>query len=134
MKRNYACPRCKANLNPNVKIILTAYRREQRGLVLLSPQPGNYKAIVSDEFPLQRGDMVEFHCPVCSALLTSRHDENLARLDFRFATGLAGKVYFSRRYGEHATYFVTEESIRSYGENAAEYNGLNFFGAGLDAW
>ncbi len=134
MKRTYYCPKCRAVLNPNVKIILAAYRREKRGLVLLSPQPGNYRAIVSNDLPLGDGDLVEFHCPVCSVLLTAGHDENLAGLAFRFSTGLEGKVFFSRRYGEHATYFVTNEDVRSYGEHVADSGGLNFFGAGRDDW
>ncbi len=133
MKRNYFCPKCRAVLNPNVKIILAAYRTNKRGLVLLSPQPGNYQAIVSDELPLSAGDLVEFHCPVCSELLTANHDENLVGLAFRFTTGLQGKVFFSRRYGEHATYFVTDDDVQSYGEHVAD-SGLNYFGAGKDTW
>lgn len=133
-KRTYTCPRCQANLNPNVKIILAAARGERRGLVLLSPQPGNYKAIGTDELGLQSGDLVEFRCPVCNAGLTASHDENLASLDFRFSTGLTGKVFFSRRYGEHATYFVTNDEIRSYGDAALDESSRNFFGAGGDGW
>ncbi len=134
MKRTYYCPKCRAVLNPNVKIILTALRSDKHGLVLLSPQPGNYKAIIADDLPLTDGDLVEFHCPVCTTLLTAAHDENLAGLDFRFSTGLEGKVFFSRRYGEHATYFVTDEAVRSYGEHTPDSGGLNFFGAGQDSW
>jgi hypothetical protein len=134
MKRTYLCPECRAVLNPNVKIILAAYRQDLRGLVLLSPQPGNYQAIISDDLPLGQGDLVQFHCPVCSHLLTAKHDENLAGLAFRFSTGLEGKVYFSRRYGEHATYFVADDDVRSYGEHQAEIGGVNYFGAGGDRW
>jgi hypothetical protein len=134
MKRLYFCPQCSATLNPNVKIILSAFRHDKRGLVLLSPQPGNYKAIITDDLPLKQGDLVEFHCPVCSGLLTASHDENLAGLEFRFSTGLEGKVYFSRRYGEHATYFIANDDIRSYGEHQADSGGPNFFGAGGDRW
>jgi len=134
MKRVYFCPECRAVLNPNVKIVLAAYRHDKRGLVLFSPQPGNYQAIISDAMPLGQGDLVEFHCPVCSHLLTASHDENLAGMDFRFSTGLEGKVYFSRRYGEHATYFVANDDVRSYGEHVAAQSGVNFFGAGGDDW
>jgi hypothetical protein len=134
MKRVYFCPQCRAILNPNVKVILAAYRQDKRGLVLLSPQPGNYQAIITEDLPLRQGDLVEFHCPVCSHLLTASHDENLAGMDFRFSTGLEGKVYFSRRYGEHATYFVANDDVRSYGEHVAEQGGVNFFGAGGEDW
>ncbi|MBN1336773.1 MAG: hypothetical protein JXB39_12515, partial [Deltaproteobacteria bacterium] len=108
MKRTYSCPRCQATLNPNVKVILSAVRDGRRGLVLLSPQPGNYNAIVPEDLGIEPGDLVEFRCPVCNALLTSSENENLALLRFRFSTGLQGTVLFSRRYGEHATYFISD--------------------------
>jgi len=132
MRRTYSCPRCQATLNPNVKVILTAVRGSGRGLVLLSPQPGNYSAIVPEDLPIQPGDLVEFRCPVCNALLTSEENENLAMLRFRFSTGLQGVVLFSRRYGEHATYFVSDDEVRSYGEDLGQGPGMNFFGAGQD--
>ncbi|MFH1465573.1 MAG: hypothetical protein ABIO70_14395 [Pseudomonadota bacterium] len=135
MKRTYFCPKCAAVLNPNVKIVLAAVRHEHRGLVLLSPQPGNYQAIVPDDLGLRGGDLVEFHCPVCAAPLTASHDENLAGLRFRFSTGLEGKVYFSRRFGEHATFFVADDEVKTYGEHAAtQQGGVNFFGAGGEDW
>jgi hypothetical protein len=132
MKRSYSCPRCQATLNPNVKVILTAVSAGRRGLVLLSPQPGNYNAIMSEELPIQVGDLVEFRCPVCNALLTSGENENLAALRFRFSTGLQGTVLFSRRYGEHATYFISDDEVRTYGDDLGQGASVNFFGVGKD--
>jgi hypothetical protein len=43
---------------------------------------------------------------------------------------MEGRAYFSRRFGEHASFFITKEEVRSYGENADVYSSLNFFGAG----
>lgn len=130
MKRVYSCTRCNAVLNPNVKILLRASRQGHKGLILLSPQPGNYKAIVSDDLELSGGDLVEFACPVCGETLTSQHDKNLAAINFKFTTGLQGTVFFSRRFGEHATYFVADDDVKVYGENANQSSGMNFFGAG----
>jgi len=48
MKRMYSCLKCKATLNPNVKLILTMAKDRRRSLILLSPQPGNYSVIVPD--------------------------------------------------------------------------------------
>jgi hypothetical protein len=132
MNRRYFCPQCHANLNPNVKIILMARRTGEQGLILLSPQPGNYEVIVADELRLQSGDLVEFHCPVCSTSITSNHDETMAKLVLRLATGAEGKVYFARRFGEHATYFVVDDEVQSFGENAMPQGHLNFFGSGQD--
>lgn len=130
MKRMYFCPTCKATLNPNVKIILTMARGRRRNLILLSPRPGDYSLIVPPEVSMRRGDEVEFFCPVCGVNLRSEANPHLTEIGFRLEDGTRGRVDFSRRFGEHATYFVTKERIRSYGEDAAAYGAANFFGAG----
>ena len=130
MKRTYFCPECRAILNPSVTLILTMARGRRRSLILLSPQPGNYSVIVPDDVTLRQGDEVDFFCPACAKNLRSEANAHLAEIGFRLEDGTKGRVNFSRRYGEHATYFVTNEQIRSYGENAAVYGDANFFGAG----
>lgn len=131
MKRRYFCPSCDANLNPNVKIILMVRKNGEKGLILLSPQPGNYQTIVADEIKLTDNDMVSFHCPVCGISLTNESDETMAQLSFKFSNGRQGIVYFSRRYGHHATYFVSDEKkVQAYGDDAMAQPGLNFFGSG----
>ena len=42
MTRTYSCPHCDGVLNPGSKIILKASYKASRGLILLSPKPGNY--------------------------------------------------------------------------------------------
>ena len=130
MKRMYFCLQCRATLNPNVKLILTMAKGTHRSLILLSPQPGNYRVILPGDVTLRRGDEVEFFCPACGATLRSDVNEHLTEIGFRLEDGTKGRVNFSRKYGEHATYFVTKEQVRSYGENAAIYGDTNFFGAG----
>jgi hypothetical protein len=134
MKRTYFCPECKATLNPSVKLILALRRGHRRGLALFSPQPGNYAVILPPEVTLRRGEEVDFFCPACQASLTSEANPHLAEIGFRLEDGTRGRVNFSRRYGEHATYFVTKEWIRAYGENAALYGETNFFGAGAQEY
>ncbi len=75
---------------------------------------------------------MSFFCPVCQADLKSCVDKNLARIDFKQSNGTEGKVNFSRIFGEEATYFVTQEQVRSFGSNAEIYGAVNFFGEGLD--
>lgn len=130
MKRSYICPSCKATLNPNVKIVLVGQVRGKRSLMLFSPQPGNYSLILGDTMDLRAGDLVDFLCPACGQNLRSKTDPALAILGFRVGSENDGHVLFSRRYGEKATYFVTREEMRSYGEDAETYSGVNFFGAG----
>lgn len=132
MKRNYFCPQCNANLNPNIKIILMARTEAGQGLILLSPQPGNYELIIADELDLKENDIVELRCPVCGVSITADSDESLAHLTFKFSTGREGTVFFSRRVDHHATYFVFDDEVLSFGENAIPHPNLNFFGSGQD--
>ncbi|MBU0551929.1 hypothetical protein KJ940_10605 [Myxococcota bacterium] len=127
MSRTYFCPHCKAILNPNIKVVLAVQAHGQRGLILLSAQPGDYEVIVAPAFQLNEGDDVDFFCPVCQASLRCPQDSHLAELGFRSING-EGRVEFSRVYGEHATYFVTKEEISSFGESADLYGHVNFFG------
>jgi hypothetical protein len=129
MKRTYSCPHCQATLNPGTKVVLRAQREGTQGLFLFSPRPGNYDVIVPDGFALKQQDVVTFGCPVCGAVLTSVHDPAMAEIAFTSANGVSGTVAFSRVAGRHASYFITAERVRSYGEHA-EDRGLNFWGAG----
>jgi hypothetical protein len=129
MKRTYLCPHCKAILNPSTKIILRAELEGKRGLFLFSPRPGNYDVIIPDGFRLRQKDSIGFSCPVCSRDLTSVHDPALAEIRFNASGGSSGTVAFSRVFGQHASYFITAEHVRSYGEHAAD-RGVNFWGEG----
>ena len=130
MKRTYFCPHCGGDLNPNVKIILRAEIGGQKGLFLFSPQPGNYRVILPNDVTLRPGDEVDFFCPACGVNLRSAVNTHLAELGFRLEDGTRGHLHFSRKYGERATYFVTNEKVRSYGDHAETYGDANFFGAG----
>lgn len=128
MKRTYTCPHCHGVLNPGTKIVLRGQRGKSRALILLSPQPGNYDAILPEGFSLKARDRVDFSCPLCDADLASARDGALAEIAFR-AGDLQGTVAFSRLFGQHSTYFITEESVKAYGEHASSET-VNFFGAG----
>lgn len=131
MKNTFACPHCQGVLNPNVKILLVADTGQARGLVLLSPQPGNYKYLCdpSLEGALQPGRMITFSCPLCQADLASPDNPQLARLDLRVPSHETRRVEFSREFGTHATFIISGgEVVDKYGEDAEGFDGLNFFG------
>ncbi len=132
MKRTYYCLHCASVLNPNVKVILAVAQGQQQGLALFSPQPGNYQTILASDLRLVTGVPVDFSCPVCHTDLTSKASSMLARIGFRRSDGLEGWVDFARPFGDQATYFVTQEQVRTYGEDAERYQPVNFFGAGRD--
>ena len=128
MRRTYLCPHCGGILNPNVKIVLRAEYLHHRGLFLFSTQPGNYDAIIPDGFPLKKKAQVRFSCPICAKDLTSNRDRTMAEIKFHSTSGVEGTVVFARVYGHHATYFITDEEVKTYGD--AHEDRVNFWGAG----
>ncbi len=128
MKSEYGCPHCKAVLNPGTKIILAARRGRSRGLILFSPQIGNYKIVRDPSFAIRTGDLVEFGCPVCGATLTSGVNRKLAEIELRQPGRRRALVAFSRIYGEHATFILDGETLSPHGEDAGHYERVNFFG------
>ena len=67
MKSIYACPHCQTVLNPSVKILLVVSHKNKKGMILLSPEPGNFHFICDKELQdsLKQGTLVTFSCPVC---------------------------------------------------------------------
>ena len=130
MKNLYVCPHCGAVLNPNVKIILVVHHRGRRGLILLSPQPGNFKFVLDPgvEATLKPGVAVTFACPACAVDLTSRADRQFAELNLVVPGQEPRRVEFSRRYGTHATFIVSGDQVKAYGEDVDDYRRINFFG------
>ena len=131
MKNVYLCPHCSANLNPSVKIVLVAAHRSRRGLILLSPLPGNYKFICDAALAaaVKVGALVTFHCPVCAADLTAPGRRDFAELHLEVAGREPRRVQFSRRYGTHATFVIAGDEVVAYGDDADEFPPKNFFGA-----
>ena len=131
MKNLFVCPHCQSGLNPNVKILLVASYGKKRGLVLLSPQPGNYKFIADSSFEdaLRPGASLRLFCPVCTEELTSKASEKLVELHLVKPGGEKVEVQFSRAYGVHATFIVDGESVTAYGPDTGDFDHINFFGA-----
>jgi hypothetical protein len=129
MKRVYTCPHCQGILNPGTKVVLRGQLGGKRALILLSPQPGNYDVTVAESFGLKPKDRVDFSCPLCDHDLGSPRQLAMAEVALRLSSGATGTVAFSKIFGQHATYFITEESVRTWGEHA-QADDVNFFGAG----
>ena len=120
MKRIYSCPHCEAILNPDAKIILRVEKKGKRGLILFSPRPGDYHAILPPDLPLKSGDKVSFGCPLCSKDLRSARGEEWAEIHFNSSGRIEGTALFSTTFGRHATCFITQEEEHWYGEDAQE--------------
>ncbi len=131
MKWKYACPHCDVVLNPNVKIVLAVTKGTRRGLMLLSPRPGNYKSICDDELTdfLKEGTLVDFSCPVCGESLASKASKKLAEMLLVVPMQQSKQVQFSRIVGEHATFILDGDIVTPYGADTGLYDEVNFFGA-----
>jgi len=131
MKNVYLCPHCHANLNPNVKIILLATHRRRKGLILLSPQPGNFQFFWDDQLAevVKPGTRIKFLCPVCSSDLTSAVNPEFAELFLDVQDQNPRRMFFSRQFGTHATFIDKGDVIAAYGENVEDYDRINFFGS-----
>lgn len=131
MKNTFVCPHCQGVLNPNVKIVLAVETKKDKGLLLLSPQPGNYKFICDSSFAdaLEPGRLVDFSCPVCAETLNDERNQKFARIELLAPGHAPRQVAFSRVYGTHATFIIDGEDVSSFGEDAEEFGSTNFFGA-----
>jgi len=131
MKSVYGCPHCHTVLNPSVKILLVVSHKKKKGMILLSPQPGNFKFICdpSVEKVVSKGTTVNFSCPVCATDLTSPANKKFAELEMIDPNGNTRRVEFSRVMGTRATFIFDGEEVVSYGDDADDFPDTNFFGS-----
>ena len=117
MRWTYACPHCRAMLNPDETIVLIGECGPHRVLMGFHPEPGNYQGYLPPGFNLQEGSMWDFSCPVCSRSLVTDFAPELCALDMD-AQGSRHRLYFSRTAGEHATFIITAEGVERHGKDA----------------
>lgn len=130
MQRKYFCPHCRGLLNPGTKVIFVIEHGGDRGLLLLSPEVGDYAVVLAESFPIEPGTRNDFSCPICHHDLKSPANDNLVEILCRLPDGGEAKIDFSRVAGEHATFVCGPRGVRSFGEHASLYEGVNFFGEG----
>lgn len=128
MDKRFHCPHCHSQLFVNERIILSARADSgQRGLVLLTPDLGDYRALKHPDFNIEPGEHVDFFCPVCHAnLIVEKEGKKFTRI-MMLDVGEEFEVMFSQIAGEKATYVVGEKTIKTYGSDADEKT--NFWGA-----
>jgi hypothetical protein len=105
-------------------------RGKKRGLMLMSPRPGNYKFICDSDFgnKVKEGTLIDFLCPACGVDLTSAASKKLAEINLHQPDQPIKRVQFSKVHGEQATFVLADETIVPYGEDAYLYDEVNFFG------
>ena len=131
MKNTFVCPHCQGVLNPSVKLLLVAVNKDRKGMVLLSPQPGNYKYLCDESLQdaFHPGDTITFSCPLCAKSLTSTGNPQFVHLELHTTSHSPRRVEFSRIFGTHATFIIDSGEVTAFGEDAGDFESPNFFGA-----
>jgi len=114
MAVEYLCKVCRGHLNVKTSIILAAARlsdRNQRGLVYLNPELGNYTTTTHPTFKINEGEEVIYTCPICGAQLNSMKYLHLVRILMQDEEGKEFNIYFSGIAGEKCTYKIRGNKV-----------------------
>lgn len=131
MKNRFICPKCRSDLKIGDHIIFsTQTERGLRGVLLISPELGNYTIIHDDKFNFMEGEHVDFSCPVCHENLSiDEVDQDLAEVILIDENKEEYKIVFSEIAGKRCTMKIKDDKIiESFGEDADEFT--NFWGSG----
>lgn len=131
MKNRFLCPSCRSDLKIKNSVIFSAQTESGiRGLVLLSPELGNYSILHVPEFIYKEGDHIDFFCPVCHTDLGIPDiSKNLAGVVMIDEKKVEYNIVISEIAGKQCTMKIKENNIvESFGRDADEFS--NFWGAG----
>jgi len=119
---DFICPKCREHIRVGDQLIFKVKNlKKQSGLVLLSPQIGNYASVKHPTFEITKGEFLDFFCPVCNTSLKSDIHPNLAHVIMIDEKGKSYDVFFSQVAGEHSTYKTYGDSVHIEGEHAGKY-------------
>jgi uncharacterized protein YbaR (Trm112 family) len=128
MEKSFYCPFCHGQLYINERIVFSAKSDAGNyGLILLTPDLGDYRIMKHPDFKITAGEHVDFFCPIChSNLIVDKENKFFTRV-LMLDAGEEYEILFSQIAGEKATYVIGEKSFRAYGRDADE--NTNFWGA-----
>jgi len=126
MKRNdYLCPKCKGHLNAGGFVIFTTKnKRNQRGLILLSPKVGSYSVKHHEGYKFEDGECVDFFCPICSKDLCAKENDRNVEILMVDENDTEYRILFSRIAGERSTYLLSNDDVEVFGDDAVELDDL----------
>lgn len=124
MNNDFICPKCEGYLVVGGSVILSiSMQSGLRGLILLSPELGNYAKVSSPHVKIENGEMLDYHCPICHAkLAASDVHPRLVRLIMIDDKSKRHEIFFSGIVGEHCTYKISENVYEKFGESSATYD------------
>ncbi len=122
MEKNYMCPKCKGFLNVDKHVIFSVTtQRNQRGIMLLSPELGDYSVVCHPSISAAKGEKIKFFCPICHTRLASKKYTNLAQIHMVDEKGDVYEVMFSEIAGEQCTFQIMQGEFRVFGEHSQLY-------------
>ena len=120
--KNFICPRCKGYLNVSQYIILAAdTNKGNAGLILFSPEIGNYTTEINPEFKVKEGEKYDFFCPICQKKLAADVHDNLSKIIMIDEDKKEYEILFSKIAGEKSTYKIIGESVEIFGDHRSNY-------------
>lgn len=124
MPNNFICPKCNGHLLVGGYVILIiTTKKNKRGFVLLSPELGDYTRVLHPTFDIEKGEEVEFSCPLCQSNLAA-HEVNskLVRLIMVDEKAEKHEIFFSGIEGEQCTYKISEKKYEKFGAASEVYD------------
>lgn len=123
---DYMCPKCNGHLNVGGYLVFaTKTQKRHKGLILLSPKVGEYNYLHHEKFQLEKGEMVDFGCPICQADLTSTKNKDHAMIYMVSSEdNTEYQLFFSKKAGNKSTYLVSNDNVEAFGEDAMDYEDL----------
>jgi len=124
MKMNFICPNCEGHLLVGGYVIFTISTKQgKRGLTLLSPKLGDYTRVINLNFQLEKGEEVDFFCPLCQSNLAAYEiDKRLVRLLMVDESSEKHEIFFSGIEGENCTYKISEKKYEKFGITSEKYD------------
>lgn len=124
-KKDFLCPKCKGHLNAGGYLIFnTKNQKNQKGLILLDPGVGSYDYKHHENYNFQKGENIEFTCPICQYDLKSKKNPKFASVIMIDHQNMEYEVLFSRIAGEKSTYVFAKDNIEAFGEHAEDFEDL----------
>jgi hypothetical protein len=121
MKKKYSCLSCNAQIRIGDTIILAVKGPQgERGLLLLSPEIGDYAKTTHPDFKMKKGQSYKIYCPACHATLNDPEKENLVKIGME-DDGVQYDFYFSNIVGEEVTYRINEHKVETFGFHKERY-------------
>lgn len=122
MPNNYSCPECKSKMNVGSSLVFSAKSPDnERGLVFLDTELGNYTKTTHPDFQLKEGLEYKFYCPVCHFKL-NKEETNLVRIYMTDDSGINYEINISNIVGECCTYKIHEKKVEAFGRDARRYS------------